>query len=65
MEFDFNALINTVLLAKIDQKSPQAAKVFNIFAKRGINAIDAMAMLLEICAIAEEMENADEQGKAD
>ena len=54
MNIDFNALIDTMLRAQIAKSDPQMAKLFNVFTKRGISVMDAMAMLMEISAIAEE-----------
>ena len=54
MNIDFNALIDTMLRAQIAKSDPQMAKLFNVFTKRGISVMDAMSMLMEISAIAEE-----------
>lgn len=61
MDFDFAAILNSMMIAKVDQKNPYVAKILNVFAAKGIGVMDAMAMLMEISAIAEEMqENASE-----
>ena len=57
MQVDFNALMNAMLMAKMETKSPQAAKIFAVFERRGISVIEAMSMLIEICAIAEQTED--------
>ena len=63
VNFNFEGLINTLLMAKINEKSPEAAKIFNVFLKRGIPVVDAMAMLMELIAIAEEIqENGEGEG---
>lgn len=63
VNFNFEGLINTLLMAKINEKSPVAAKIFNVFQKRGIPVVDAMAMLMELIAIAEEIQENGEGAK--
>ncbi len=61
MEFDFNSIINSLLLAEIKKKDKTQAKLLNVFLKRGISFSDALAMLMEIGTIALEMQ----EGKAE
>ena len=56
MEFDFNAIINSMLLAEIGKQDKNKAKLLNVFLKRGISFSDALAMLMEIGTIALEMQ---------
>lgn len=56
MEFDFNAIINSMLLAEIGKQDKNQAKLLNVFLKRGISFSDALAMLMEIGTIALEMQ---------
>lgn len=61
MEFDFNSIINSLLLAEIKKQDKNQAKLLNVFLKRGISFSDALAMLMEISTIALEMQ----EGKAE
>ena len=61
MEYDFNSLVNAAIIAEIEKDSPIAAKLFKVFAKRGISVTEAMAMTLEVIAIIEEMQQSEEQ----
>jgi hypothetical protein len=56
MEFDFNSIINSIILAKIKNKDERQAKLLNVFLKRGISLSDTVAILMEIGAIALEMQ---------
>lgn len=58
-KIDFNALINSAVISglKKDKNGKVAAEILEVFAKRGINALDAMAMLVEIMAIAQNQQN--------
>ena len=61
MEFDFNSIINSLLLAELKKQDENQAKLLNVFLKRGISFSDALAMLMEIGTIALEMQ----EGKAE
>ena len=56
MEFDFNSIINSLLLAELKKQDESQAKLMNVFLKRGISISDALAMLMEIGTIALEMQ---------
>lgn len=61
MEYNFNSLINASIIAEIEKENPITAKLFKVFAKRGIPVAEAMAMTLELIAIIEEMKKSEEQ----
>lgn len=56
MDFDFNSIINSLLLAELKKQDESQAKLMNVFLKRGISFSDALAMLMEIGTIALEMQ---------
>lgn len=56
MEIDYNRLLNAMLLANLKTSDPLMAKLIRVFTKKGIPVVDAMAMLLEIGTIAQEMQ---------
>lgn len=56
MEIDYNKLLNGILLAQLEQSDPLMRKLITVFARKGIPVVDAMAMLMEIGTIAEEMQ---------
>jgi len=50
--FDGNALINALLLAKAKQKNDQkTVKLIETFEKRGLSLIDGMALVMEVVTI--------------
>lgn len=55
MNIDYDALLDTLIKAKIASSDPQMSKLLAVFTKRGISVFAAMPMLMEIAAIAEEM----------
>ena len=60
MEINYDALVNMMIMAKVNEKSPTSAKLFNVFLKRGISMSDAMAILLEMLTLIEEMAKEEE-----
>ena len=61
MNIDGKALLDAMLRASIASSDPQGAKLLDIFTRRGISIIDAMAMLIELAALAEENTKGGEQ----
>ena len=53
--------MNAAIIEEIRKQSPIAAKLFDVFAKRGISVTEAMAMTLEVIALIEEMKQSEEQ----
>ena len=47
---DYKAIINNLLISTVEKQSPQAAETFRIFERHGINALEAMQILLELGA---------------
>lgn len=60
MDFNYEAIVNMMIMAKIKENDPIGAKVFNIFLKRGISVTDAMAILLELITLSKEVEKGEE-----
>ena len=60
MDFNYEALVNMMILARIKESNPIGAKVFNVFLKRGISVTDAMAILLELVTLSKEVEKGEE-----
>ena len=56
MDIDFNAIINMAILAEVKKQDPTQAKLLNVFVKKGIPVTEAIAMLLEIATIAQEIQ---------
>ena len=56
MSFDFKAMLDLMLLGELAKDNPDLAKIFKVFRKYGISIMDAMAMLMELAAIAQEIE---------
>lgn len=56
MKIDFNAVLNTLIIAGINQENPMMAKILMVFAKKEIPVMEAMAMLLEIAEIIKQEE---------
>lgn len=58
-KFDFNALLNTAIISKLEKKPEDKAfaEVLKVFAKRGINVMDAISMLMEIMAAIQGAQN--------
>lgn len=54
-QFDMSALINTQILAALQKDGSKNGKdiaaIINVFTKRGISALDALAILLELCTV--------------
>ena len=63
MEFNFNVLLDEIMLASIKKENPTVAKMIRVFTKRGISVTDAMAMIMEIGLIAEQAKN--EEGETE
>ncbi len=59
IKIDFNALINSAVISglKKEKNGKVATAILQAFEKRGINALDAMAILVEIMAIAQSQQN--------
>lgn len=55
MDFDFNSIVNMAVMAEAYKKSPQSAKLLNVFLKRGISLTDTLAILLEMTTLVKEM----------
>lgn len=60
MDFNYEALVNMMILARIKENDPIGAKVFNVFLKRGISVTEAMAILLELLTLGKEIEKGEE-----
>lgn len=58
-KFDFNALLNMAIISGLE-KNPEgkvSAEVLKVFAKRGINALDAISMIMEIMTAIQGIQN--------
>lgn len=58
-KFDFNALLNTAIISGLE-KNPEgevSAEVLKVFAKRGINALNAISMIMEIMTAIQDTQN--------
>lgn len=56
MEFDFKAILDTMMMAQIEKDDPEHARLIKVFTKKGITVVDAIAMLMEIATIAQEIQ---------
>lgn len=56
MSFDFKSMLESMLLGQLAKDNPDVAKIFNVFRKYGISIMDAMAMLMELATIAQEIQ---------
>ena len=61
MEIDYNAIINMAILAEVKKQDPAQAKLLNVFVKKGIPVMEAIAMLMEIGTIAQEIQERDDE----
>lgn len=48
---DFKALLNNKIISDAKKKNPQVAEILTIFAKHGISALDALAILIELASV--------------
>lgn len=60
-KIDFTALLDTAILSAAKEQDPKIEKLLLVFVTRGISTMDAMSMLMEICSIAQELNNEQEQ----
>ena len=59
--FDFSAILNMLISAEISKQDPKIGKILNVFAKKGISVMDALAMMMEISTIVGESENGENE----
>lgn len=50
MEFDFNALTNLVLIAKLKEQDDRIMPVLEPFLKRGLSVLEALQILIEVAS---------------
>lgn len=47
---DYKAMINNIMVGSIEKTNPEAAEMFKIFQKHGVDALTAFNILLELAA---------------
>lgn len=58
-KFDFNALLNMAIISGLEKnhEGKVSAEVLKVFAKHGINALNAISMIMEIMTAIQDTQN--------